>query len=137
MEQRPEPGGASGVRRTAARLLPGIRDLVAERDALRADRDRLRAERDGLRHKLEKADAERKELAKRVRKLEPREDLGYLFVLTYGRSGSTLLQGILNSIPGYLVRGENRQILFHLHEFHRTGVAERREQRRQQRKHGR
>lgn len=34
-------------------------------------------------------------------------DLRYLFVVTYGRSGSTLLQGILNSIPGYLIRGEN------------------------------
>ena len=30
-------------------------------------------------------------------------------MLTYGRSGSTLLQGILNSIPGYLIRGENRE----------------------------
>lgn len=31
----------------------------------------------------------------------------HLFVVTYGRSGSTLLQGILNTIPGYLIRGEN------------------------------
>src|SRR5688572_1085508 len=33
--------------------------------------------------------------------------LGHLFIVTYGRSGSTLLQGVLNSIPGYLIRGEN------------------------------
>lgn len=32
---------------------------------------------------------------------------GYVFIVTYGRSGSTLLQGILNSIPGYVIRGEN------------------------------
>lgn len=30
-----------------------------------------------------------------------------VIIVTYGRSGSTLLQGILNSIPGCLIRGEN------------------------------
>jgi hypothetical protein len=35
----------------------------------------------------------------------------YIFILTYGRSGSTLLQGVLNSIPGVLVRGENNAAL--------------------------
>jgi hypothetical protein len=30
-----------------------------------------------------------------------------LLVVTYGRSGSTLLQGLLNSIDGFLIRGEN------------------------------
>lgn len=35
----------------------------------------------------------------------------YIFILTYGRSGSTLLQGVLNSIPGVLVRGENNATL--------------------------
>jgi len=35
----------------------------------------------------------------------------YLFIITYGRSGSTLLQGILNSIPGYCIRGENQGAL--------------------------
>jgi Sulfotransferase family len=33
--------------------------------------------------------------------------LRYLFVLAYGRSGSTLVQGLLNTIPRTLVRGEN------------------------------
>lgn len=37
-----------------------------------------------------------------------------LFVVTYGRSGSTLLQGVLNAIPGYLIRGENEDIAGHL-----------------------
>lgn len=31
----------------------------------------------------------------------------FLFVVTYGRSGSTLVQGLLNSLPRTLVRGEN------------------------------
>lgn len=30
-----------------------------------------------------------------------------LVVVTYGRSGSTLLQGLLNTLPGVVVRGEN------------------------------
>lgn len=51
-------------------------------------------------------------------------DLGYVFVMTYGRSGSTLVQGLLNSIPGYLVRGENSAALNHLHAFHKTLVEE-------------
>jgi len=39
---------------------------------------------------------------------------GFVFIVTYGRSGSTLLQNMLNAIPGYLVRGENDNILYHL-----------------------
>lgn len=31
----------------------------------------------------------------------------FLFVVTYGRSGSTLLTGLLNALPGYCIRGEN------------------------------
>ena len=49
-----------------------------------------------------------------------RPRLDYLFVVTYGRSGSTLLMGLLNSIPGYLVRGENWDALHHLFRFHQT-----------------
>jgi hypothetical protein len=52
------------------------------------------------------------------------EQLGYLFIMTYGRSGSTLVQGILNSIPGYLIRGENRDALHHLFAYHQTLVKE-------------
>ena len=33
--------------------------------------------------------------------------MDYLFVVTYGRSGSTLVQGLLNTLPRTLVRGEN------------------------------
>lgn len=35
-------------------------------------------------------------------------------VVTYGRSGSTLLQGVLNTIPGWLIRGENEHFVSHL-----------------------
>jgi hypothetical protein len=39
---------------------------------------------------------------------------GYVFIVTYGRSGSTLLQNLLNSLDGYCIRGENNHTLFHL-----------------------
>lgn len=32
---------------------------------------------------------------------------GHLFIVTYGRSGSTVLMNVLNSIPGVVIRGEN------------------------------
>jgi hypothetical protein len=35
----------------------------------------------------------------------------YVFIVTYGRSGSTLLQNLLNALPGALVRGENEYLL--------------------------
>lgn len=51
--------------------------------------------------------------------------LGYLFVMTYGRSGSTLVAGLLNAIPGYLVRGEHRDALRHLFDYQRSLLATR------------
>lgn len=39
---------------------------------------------------------------------------GYVFVVTYGRSGSTLMQKLLNSIDGYCIRGENNNALMPL-----------------------
>ena len=51
-------------------------------------------------------------------------DLDYLFVVTYGRSGSTLVSGLLNAIPGYLIRGENNDALRHLYGYHATLVEE-------------
>jgi len=34
-----------------------------------------------------------------------------VFIITYGRSGSTLLQNMLNALPGYVLRGENANLL--------------------------
>lgn len=39
-----------------------------------------------------------------------------VLIVTYGRSGSTLLQGILNSIPGCLIRGENFNVCLGLYQ---------------------
>src|SRR5829696_1859856 len=75
---------------------------------------------------VEELRAEVARLRLRVRLLRDGEPsaqgLGYVFVMTYGRSGSTLLMGLLNTIPGYLVRGENDDALRFLYDFHRTCV---------------
>ena len=76
---------------------------MSEVDELRAEVARLRAKVKQLRD-------------------GPVDDLSYVFVMTYGRSGSTLLMGLLNTIPGYLIRGENDDALRFLHDFHRTCV---------------
>lgn len=34
-----------------------------------------------------------------------------LFVITYGRSGSTLVQNLVNALPGHLLRGENEHLI--------------------------
>jgi len=39
---------------------------------------------------------------------------GYVFIVTYGRSGSTLLQHLLNTLDGVMVRGENNGTLWHM-----------------------
>lgn len=41
---------------------------------------------------------------------------GTVLIVTYGRSGSTLLMGLLNSIDGYLIRGENKNAFVGLYE---------------------
>jgi hypothetical protein len=41
-----------------------------------------------------------------------------VFVVTYGRSGSTLVQGMLNALPRTLVRGENRLFVLPLFRGH-------------------
>jgi len=40
---------------------------------------------------------------------------GHVFIVTYGRSGSTLLQRVLQSIDGYFIRGENNHTLYPLY----------------------
>ena len=103
--------------------LPPVKRLVDERDALRAEASELRrTNRELLR--------ERDRLLRRNRALAETEGdrtpgLDYVFIATYGRSGSTLLQGILNSTPGYLIRGENDGVLYHLFRFHQLATARR------------
>ncbi|MER6977268.1 sulfotransferase [Streptomyces carpinensis] len=111
--------------------MPPLRRLVQQRDRLRTTCHRLREERDRACRERDTFQVERDALvlsvagpgredralgAEIVGEKEPA--LEYLFVLTYGRSGSTLLQNLLNSIPGVLVRGENHGVLYELYRFH-------------------
>src|SRR5262245_20569651 len=56
-----------------------------------------------------------------VSRLQPEFPLRYVFVVAYGRSGSTLVQGLLNALPRTLVRGENN--LFILPLFRSTALV--------------
>lgn len=50
-----------------------------------------------------------------------------VLIVTYGRSGSTLLQGLLNSIDGCLVRGENYNFCYGLFESYNAIVKTKKE----------
>jgi hypothetical protein len=52
----------------------------------------------------------------RSRREQPLPPLRFVFVVTYGRSGSTLVQGLLNTIPRTLVRGENNLFIWPLYQ---------------------
>lgn len=92
------------------------RDAARERLAkLRADRDEQRARATRLTDELDRVRA-----AATVEHSPDRTDLSFVFVVTYGRSGSTLLQGILSATPGVVVRGENGGVIQHLFAFHQT-----------------
>lgn len=84
------------------------------------------ADDDASGDELERLRAENAELERRVRRLRGRDrpDLGYLFLVTYGRSGSTLVNGLLNTIPGYVIRGENRDAVYQLYRYHQTLLTE-------------
>lgn len=123
-----------GLRRAAARVARRA-GLLRGRDLARR-LEQVTRERDAARTKLRKAVEARDALGDRVASLgaeldrlhaegavasgRDRADLSYLFVVTYGRSGSTLLQGILSSTPGVMIRGENGGVLADLFRFHDT-----------------
>lgn len=118
----------------ALRLLPGIGRIIEHRDELLAERVDWRARNDLLHVMLDEERTRANETMtelRRLRSLLPHErddeqaGLGYLFVVTYGRSGSTLLTGVLNSIRGVLIRGEVDGMLMELWRFHRSGMNQR------------
>lgn len=98
--------------------------LRAELEKSRRRRRKLRGEVDLLRRRLDRAEAELT-TACAAPLTDADHGLGYTFIVTYGRSGSTLLQGILTSTPGWLIRGENGDAMRAMYEFHRNGVQAR------------
>jgi Sulfotransferase family len=53
----------------------------------------------------------------------PEDAWGFVVVVTYGRSGSTLVQGLLNALPRTLCRGENGMYPLHLFRACEHAVA--------------
>ncbi|MEP6666346.1 MAG: sulfotransferase [Nocardioidaceae bacterium] len=88
------------------------------------ERTELEKHQQLLNHRLERAERELASHAAASGDLA-RDDLNYVFIVTYGRTGSTLLQGILSSTPGWLIRGENNDAMYHLYEYHRSGDEKR------------
>lgn len=128
--------------KSAAVALPPVRRLIEQRDRLIRQRDELRVRCEGYRAErdaLARLGAMREAAAAGAAagagvgvaagvggsvSGSAGEDapdagrFGYLFLLTYGRSGSTLLQNLLSTAPGVLIRGENQGVLYHLCQYH-------------------
>jgi hypothetical protein len=93
-----------------------------ERDLARERLLKVRADRDAVRQRATRL-ADELDRVRATTTTEParhRTDLTYVFVVTYGRSGSTLLQGILSATPGVVIRGENGGVIADLFAYHRT-----------------
>lgn len=122
------PGPAPLCQHAAVRASRSAR-TPSEEPAAGERAEKRRQQRAELRKALRRAETDaavlRSQLAAAQAALEEPSELGYLFVVTYGRSGSTLLAGILSSIPGYLIRGENDQAPYQLFQFHRRTVESR------------
>jgi hypothetical protein len=93
----------------------------AQGDAAGDRAEKRKQQRAELRKALRGAETElavvRSQLAAAQAALADPSGLGYLFVVTYGRSGSTLLAGMLSSIPGYLILGEYELSQYHMFQF--------------------
>lgn len=113
---------AIGVRRPDPDVAVRLATAQAERDAARARLAKAVTARDAQARRVETLTAELEQVRAEgaVASGRDRTDLSYLFVVTYGRSGSTLLQGILSSTPGVVIRGENGGVLEQLFLFHDT-----------------
>jgi tetratricopeptide (TPR) repeat protein len=117
----------------AAELFQRLLDLHPEhprRDRWR--RQRIRSLMLGGRRKAASAELERvwRETAEGARYLDVIANVDdgtqyqlrfeHVLIVTYGRTGSTLLQGVLNSINGLLLRGENANAFYHFFTLHRA-----------------
>lgn len=118
---------SKAIVKRALRAIDDRGDIRKERNALRAERDLLRLVVRDDAARLESMVTELHRLRELAFGGEQRDApaYDYLFVLTYGRTGSTLLQGILDRTPGYCIRGENGGVVYELFRYHRTAIRHR------------
>jgi hypothetical protein len=115
------------------RLLRGrsTAQQAAQLAAARESAQKFRAERDMLRLRMKDVRTSERSVVAELHRLReitfgrpdreaPGAQPGYLFVISCGRTGSTLVQGVLNSTPGVLIRGENGGVMTDLLRLHRT-----------------
>jgi hypothetical protein len=94
----------------------------------RGNRAELRAENRRLQAALDQVTRQR-DAALATARPGTTDPLGFLFIVTYGRSGSTLLMGMLNALPGFCIRGENQGVLYDLFQYQSKAVEARRKHR--------
>lgn len=105
-----------------------MRRVLDHRDRAIAQNHRLREQIELLTKQRDAAQREADKLALGLvpsQAAEPLDNLRVLFIVTYGRSGSTLLMSLLDALPGYVIRGENAGVLYHLYEYHAKAVSAR------------
>lgn len=114
--------------RTARRLalaLPPARAALDERDALRRQLDQTLTQLSLQTAQVASLEVAEEAARRAASPLNP--DLRFLVICTYGRTGSTLLQGLLNAAPGVIMRGENHDALRSLHRYHQVVMKARAE----------
>ena len=113
------------TRSAILRTTPPIRRLVDRQRRTAAELTDVKRQNGRLRRRVARLTEENARLAALVC-----DDSGleYAFIVTYGRSGSTLLQGVLSATPGVVMRGENNDALYQLFRFRELVDARRRVQ---------
>jgi hypothetical protein len=101
-----------------AKSIPQVRRLVAQRDRLQRQRDELREQCEAMRLERDYLQHLSGGGGSGTGSEDSAESYTYAFILTYGRSGSTLLQGVLGSAQGVLIRGENQDVPYELYRYH-------------------
>ncbi|MET9019151.1 sulfotransferase [Actinopolymorpha sp. NPDC004070] len=117
--------GSSFLRTAAITAVPALGRLVRHRDVLLGQNQRLRTDIDRLRTDIDRLQLQLDALrggSAAAESPDDRAELRYLFVVTYGRSGSTLLMSLLDGTPGYCIRGENGGGLHRLFEYHSAAL---------------
>lgn len=118
----PKQAVRAAARSLALRTTPPIRRLVERQRNTEAELQAANRQIARLRRRVARLQKDHARLGELVC---DESGLEYAFIVTYGRSGSTLLQGILSATPSVLMRGENNDALYQLFRFRQLVDARR------------